>query len=476
MRARPALLLLTAGLLLPDAAAAQAMREFGAFRETENFAPGPNRLGNVVNFGVIDTAGGGMGGPMYMGGPTYMGGAVYGGPQLISGGDSAPLGNGNGGGMPPTYRSSAGPPGVSGAARFGMQQGFAVRVASRAATQTETAQATFLAMTQFTQALLDSAIDGRGIGPAEWDAELAAYTEIGNDRRHGGIAREAYAAIYGKPSLATAHWNVWAAGFGGSQVSTEGTGSASRSFGTVVGADYLLSPQTRMGFALAGGGTGFANNFSSGRSDLFQAGAFARHSIGPAYVATALAYGWQAITGDYQVTPAGTGQLNAAVNANAYSGRLEGGYRFAMPWLGLTPYAAAQITTFRLPSSAAQSAYVTDVSPAARGSDSFTDSRTELGVRTSASFALFGSVMNLRGRLAWAHDFSAGQSIPAAFQSLPGQGFIVGDTALAPNAALTGVALELRGQNGWSASANLDSEVSSLVRSYTGKAVVRYAW
>lgn len=464
MRARLVLLLLTAGLLLPDAAAAQAMREFGAFGQTENFTPSPNGPGNVINFSIINTVGGGIGG------------AISGGPQLMSAGGGVPLGNGNGGGMPPPYGSSAGPSGASAAARLGMQQGFAVSVSSRNATQTETAQATFLAMTQFTQALLDPAIDGRGIGPAGWDAELAAYAEIGNDRTHGGIGREAYAAIYGKPSLATAHWNVWAAGFGGSQVSAEGSGSASRSFGTVVGADYLLSPQTRMGFALAGGGTGFANNFSSGRSDLFQAGAFARHSIGPAYVAAALAYGWQAITGDYQVTPAGASQLNADVNANAYSGRLEGGYRFAMPWLGLTPYAAAQITTFRLPSSVAQSAYLTDVPPAAPGGNSFTDSRTELGVRTRASFALLGSVMNLRGRLAWAHDFSAGQSIPAAFQSLPGQGFIVGGTALAPNAALTGVALELRDLNGWSASANIDSELSSLVRSYTGRAVLRYVW
>jgi hypothetical protein len=41
---------------------------------------------------------------------------------------------------------------------------------------------------------------------------------------------------------------------------------------------------------------------------------------------------------------------------------------------------------------------------------------------------------------------------------------------------LTGVALELRAVNGWSAAANFDSEVSSLLRSYTGKAVLRYSW
>ena len=40
------------------------------------------------------------------------------------------------------------------------------------------------------------------------------------------------------------------------------------------------------GFALAGGGTNFSvvNGLGSGRSDLFQAGAFIRHTVGPAYV------------------------------------------------------------------------------------------------------------------------------------------------------------------------------------------------
>jgi uncharacterized protein with beta-barrel porin domain len=460
VRARSVLLLLAAGLLLPDTAAAQMTREFGAFAGAENFgAAGPNAPGGNFGSGSF-----GIG----------MNGAMFNGPQQTFGFNGAMFGNGNGGGaMQPGLGWNPDPAGLGGAARFGMRQAFGGGT-DASATQAETAQATFLAMSQLTQALLDPAIDGRGIGPAELNAELAAYADLGNDPTHGGIGREAYAAIYGKPSLATAQWNVWAAGFGGSQVTTGNSGSASRSFGTVIGADYALSPQTRMGFALAGGGTGFANNFSSGRSDLFQAGAFVRHSTGPAYVATALAYGWQAITGDYQATRAGTG-LNETANANAYSGRIEGGYRFAARWLGITPYAAAQVTSFRLPNTA-RSAYAADAPNAAAGSDGLTNSRTELGLRTSTSFALLGSTMSLRGRLAWAHDFNVGQSVSAAFQALPGQGFVVGGTALAPNAALTGIAFELRDLCGWSATANLDSEVSSLVRSYTGKAVLRYAW
>ncbi|MCP3383174.1 autotransporter outer membrane beta-barrel domain-containing protein [Bradyrhizobium sp. CCGUVB4N] len=469
VRARLALLLLTAGLFLPRAADAQAMREYGGFAVSENFGmPSPNAPGSFGNFG---------GGNNFAG----TGGAMFGAPPPMSGFGGAPYGSGNNGasGMQPNYGWNGEPPGLAGAGRFGMRQAFGG--GSAASSQTDAAQATFLAMTQFTQTLLDPAIDGRGIGRPEFDSELSAYADLGNDRTHGGIGRDAYEAIYGKPSLAAPHWSIWAAGFGGSQTATDGNGSSARSFATAVGADYSLSPQTRMGFALAGGGTGFANNFSSGRSDLFQAGTFIRHSIGAAYVATALAYGWQAITSDHQVTPAGSDQLSPAVNANAYSGRIESGYRIAMPWFGITPYAAGQVTMFRLAASAGQLADAADPSRApSSNSNSFTDSRSELGLRTSTSFVLAGSLFDLRGRLAWAHDFSATQSLPAVFQAFSGQGagqgFVIGTTALAPNSALTGVALELRGLNGWSASANFDSELSSLVRAYTGKAVVRYTW
>lgn len=455
MPARLALLLLTAGLWLPGAARAQAVGDFGASAATQNPAPaGPAPFGPTSpSYGSSNPAV-----------PTTSSTTV---PATSIG-------------VQPTPPSSAVNPDQQTAYRQqGTTGGTGVAITRQAfgsgpegLAQAEAAQATFLAMTQFTQTLLDFGIDGRGFGPAGLDAELAAYSSPGNDRSHGGIGREAYEAIYGKPSLVAAHWNVWSAGFGGSQVSTSGSGSVSRSFATVAGADYSLSPQTRMGFALAGGGTGFANNYASGQSDLFQAGVFVRHTVGPAYVSTALAYGWQAITNEHPVTSAGTDQLNTALNATAYAGRVESGYRFAIPWLGISPYAAAEVTTFHLPGTAA--AYST--AAAAAGDSIVTDSRAEFGLHASTSFVLARSVMNLRGRLAWAHDFSAVQSLPTAFQSLPGQSLIPGSTALAPNAALAGLALELRGMDGWFAAASFDSALSSQVRSYTGKAALRYTW
>jgi hypothetical protein len=50
-------------------------------------------------------------------------------------------------------------------------------------------------------------------------------------------------------------------------------------YGTVIGADYRISPFTVAGFALAGGGTNFSvADGGSGSSDLFQAGAFIRQA------------------------------------------------------------------------------------------------------------------------------------------------------------------------------------------------------
>jgi len=225
-------------------------------------------------------------------------------------------------------------------------------------------QTTFQAMGQFLNLLTDPFI-GRGssvssatspTGYADEDGSTSAYASS----KRLSAERNAY-AMFTKAPLAKVYeprWSVWASGFGGSQ-STDGntaTGSNSTTssiFGTAVGAEYLLSPRTIAGFALAGGATAFSVvNSGSGRSDLFQAGAYVRHTAGNAYVTAALAYGWQDITTDRYVTLAGLDHLRAEFNANAWSGRVEGGYRYVAPVIGgvgITPYAAAQVTTFDLP-------------------------------------------------------------------------------------------------------------------------------
>jgi len=195
----------------------------------------------------------------------------------------------------------------------------------------------------------------------------------------------------------------------------------------------------------------------------------------PAYISAALAYGWQDVTTDRTVTVAGIDQLRARFNANAWSGRIEGGYRFVTPWvggIGITPYAAGQFTTFDLPAYAEQAIVGSNQFALAFGSKSVTDTRSELGIRTDKSWAMQSAILTLRGRAAWAHDFNPDRNIGATFQALPGASFVVGGAAQAHESALTTASAELKWQNGWSAAATFEGEFSNVTRSYAGKGVV----
>ena len=350
-------------------------------------------------------------------------------------------------------------------------------------------QTTFDAMNLFMGTMLDPS--SRGTTPApgggasgyasEGDASAYAST------KDAGAGRDAYAMFTKAPPVVPfeQRWSVWAAGFGGSQTTdgnaTVGSNNTTSSvFGTAVGADYRISPYTVAGFALAGGGTNFSVAGSGfGHSDLFQAGAFVKHTVGAAYISAALAYGWQDITTNRTLTVAGTSQLRAQFDANAFSGRLEGGYRFVAPWvggIGITPYAAAQFTTFDLPAYAEQALVGSNAFALAYNAKDVTDTRSELGLRADKSFAMRDGILTLRGRVAWAHDYDPNRSIASTFQSLPGASFVVNGAAQASDSALVTASIEKRWLSGWSAAATFEGEFSDVTRSYAGKGVVRYQW
>ncbi len=354
-------------------------------------------------------------------------------------------------------------------------------------TATGAQQTTFNAMGQFMGLLTDPFMNrggGFNVAPgasgfAEEESQASAYAAKSSPKEAFAFAKAPLSKVYDP------RWSVWASAFGGSQ-STSGNAAlgsnntTSNIAGTAVGADYLFSPNTIAGFALAGGGTSFSvANGGNGRSDLFQMGAYVRHTQGPAYVSASLAYGWQDITTNRTVSVAGLDQLSAQFNANAWSGRLEGGYRFVRPWIGgigITPYAAAQFVTFDLPAYAEQAVTGLNTYALGYGAHAPTDARTELGIRTDKSWAQSDGILTLRGRFAWAHDFDPDRSIAATFQSLPGASFVVNGAALAADSALTTASIEMKWRNGWSAAGTLEGEFSGVTNSYAGRGVVRYAW
>jgi autotransporter-associated beta strand protein len=360
-------------------------------------------------------------------------------------------------------------------------------------TGTGSQQTTFSAMNLFLGTMTDPFLAGRGGSPASGSTapafadENASASGYAAGANRSGSERAAYGMMTKAVPVATVferRWSVWAAGFGGSQTTdgntvTGANSATSRIFGTAVGADVLLAPNTLAGFALAGGGTNFSisNGVGSGHSDLFQAGAFLRHSVGASYLLGALAYGWQDVTTNRTVTIAGIDQLRARFNANAGSGRIEAGSRFTGDMgFGVTPYAAAQFTAFALPAYAESMLSGANTFALGYASKNVTDSRGELGMRADRSQALADAILTLRGRLAWAYDVNPNRSVGATFQTLPGASFVVNGAQQAHNSALTTASAEMKWINGWSAAATFEGEFSQVTRSYAGKGTVQYAW
>ncbi len=353
-------------------------------------------------------------------------------------------------------------------------------------------QSSIKANDMFLNLLLDPSVAGRAGGFASGsaasqfaadDEEALAYAA---KRKASPAERDAYAMARKAPYLAPRpvnRWSVWGAAYGGS-ATTDGNAivgshdTIARAYGVAAGADYKVSPDALIGFALAGGGTSFsiANALGSGNSDLFQAGVFGRQNIGAAYLSAALAYGWQDVTTNRTVTVAGTDVLRANFKAETFSARFEGGYRFATPLAGVTPYAAAQAISFNLPAYAEQVLAGTGTFALNYGAQTTTATRTELGLRTDKSFAVQDGIFTLRGRAAWAHDYNSDRAVGAVFQSLPGAAFVVNGARANPDGALVSAGAEMKWINGFSLAATFEGEFSGNVTSYAGKGVARYTW
>ncbi len=231
-------------------------------------------------------------------------------------------------------------------------------------------------------------------------------------------------------------------------------------------------------FALAGGGTGWNASRSDlrggGHSTAFQAGVYGKTTFGPAYMAASLAYTQHWMSTDR--LSSGFEQLTANLDAESFGGRVEGGYRFASPIVAITPYAALQSQAFVTPSYSESDASGSGLGLSYAGRTA-TDTRSELGGRFDHTVALDPTtLLALRAKLAWAHDWVSDPSLAAVFQALPGAGFIVRGATPPSNLGLVSAGAELRMASGLAFAAKFDGEFASSAHTLSGTAIVRYVW
>jgi autotransporter-associated beta strand protein len=346
-------------------------------------------------------------------------------------------------------------------------------------------QGAFMLMNQFLGLMLDPFVDGRcGIGGANGEPIVSGlqrgvlpecisqrYRKV--DKRKG--------PVYKANPTFEQRWSVWGAAYGGGNRTTGDpivVGSHDRSAGVAgfaAGMDYRLTGDTIVGFALAGGGTGWslAQGLGSGKSDAFQAGVYGSTRSGPLYLAASLAYTQHWMSTDRDVF---ADHLTANFNAESFGARAETGYRMPTVFGAVTPYTAIQAQNFRTPTYSE-----TDVTGIGFGltynSRDATDTRSELGARWDKQMLLNPAmVLALRARFAWAHDWITDPNLLPTFEALPGASFLVQGATPAKNSALTSAGAELRLVSGLSVLVKFDGEFATHSQTYAGTGTVRYVW
>jgi uncharacterized protein with beta-barrel porin domain len=348
---------------------------------------------------------------------------------------------------------------------------------------TDAEKGAFELMNQFMGLMLDPFVAGR-IGGVNGNS--IGFAPEQQASFPPDIAR-AYASVFKAPPMVssppTQQWTAWGSGFGASSATNGNaaigsTNVTASNYGFAGGMDYHFTPDTLVGFALAGAGTtwNLAQGLGGGRSDAFQAGVYTKSYWGPAYVAAALAFANNWFTTDRSALG---DQLQSTFNGQNYGGRLEAGYRYGVPVsggvIGATPYAAIQTQWFHTPTYSE-----TDLSAGGLGltynSMTANDTRSELGARFDNLTTLDGLPLVLRARLAWAHDWVSNPALDAVFESLPGASFVVNGATPPKDSALVSAGAELHVTARWSVAAKFDGEFADGSQTYGGSGTLRYTW
>ena len=219
---------------------------------------------------------------------------------------------------------------------------------------TATQNAAFASGRMFDSLIMDQGAFWRGGETA--DSEGVTYRE----------APLAYAAEKKKPTPAAfkalkalplayqpRSWRVWTGGFGGVQ-SFNGdaiVGSAdarTSAAGGAMGFDYQVDPTRLIGVAVGGSESHFSvpDRATSGNLLGGHVGAYGVATWGALYAAGVLSY--SRFDNEVRRTIAGVGPTETATGrfaSDLLGARLEVGRSYALPWLNVTPFAAAQTST-----------------------------------------------------------------------------------------------------------------------------------
>lgn len=351
---------------------------------------------------------------------------------------------------------------------------------------TGAATAAFRQTDQFLELMLDPFAGSRAAGGQAPGAPALAYASApATTARSAGAA--AIDRVVKAPPMTDLgpHWRLWAGAFGadatyGGNAATGSHDLGARNWGLASGADYRITPDAVLGVALAGGETSFSlGGLGSGRADTLQLGGYGSWRAGPAYVSGAVSYGWHDVRSDRLVSlPGVADRLLGDYSGHAVGGRVEAGWRtVATSGIGITPFAAMRVQAFHTPTYAEADASGLAGFALRYADTTATATRSELGARfDAAAWRSADAALTVRGRLAWAHEFSTERALDASFVNLAGSGFTVFGATLPGDSALVSAGAELKFSRGVTVRGSFDGQFANNTQIYGGMGSVSVAW
>ena len=272
----------------------------------------------------------------------------------------------------------------------------------------------------------------------------------------------------------------WMTGVGGSN-SLDGSssvGSASvstRTGGGIVGFDYEVSSHLLVGGMVGGTSSNYnvSARSSTGTDSSGQVGLYSVAKWEKLYVNTIFNYGYFSGDSTRYVSGVGsTAEQTGTTSSNAFTGRMEVGYRMDHPLVNLMPFVAMQATSLQMNSF--KESNTDNLGLSVSGNTTMSEPGS-LGIQLDRAFDINEKwSMYPLLRMAWVHEFQTDRSINASLQALPTGNWTVNGASAAYNAANVGISFQAMNKQGIAIFASGNAEASSTTQSYMGELGIKW--
>ena len=275
-------------------------------------------------------------------------------------------------------------------------------------------------------------------------------------------------------------WGVWASGYGQTgQLSGDGNSHRldETIAGGIVGADYKVLPNLRVGAAVGYGGTTFSLDNSGGRGqvDHTQFAVYGGYTMGAVCVDAMIGYSYGDGTTSRNVTlSGGAATAYGHTTDNQALGSVEVGYSLPVAGVSLMPFVGLGFGAVD------QNGFVENGAGALNlrvHDQSASSVKSTVGARVTADVPVAGHIVTTNLSAGWAHEYApTNRSTVAAFAGAPTASFQVAGAKVPGDSAQVGFGLATAVFANISIYAHYDGDLASGASSHAVSAGLRFAW